>query len=189
MGRDFSQDNADIRRQGTDLPALGISAPHVHHLQTDADDECNNRNNFYCVDARSVASIYFLAPWTVAHQAPVSTGFPRQEYWSGSPFPFFRGSSWPEIKPVSPALAGGFFTTEPPGKPSLERRFFYFHLALIAVQNDHVYFFTCLLFIPSTRKEGLSEEDPLFFLSVLFSTSFRSWNRIHFTSKAFSKCQ
>ena len=50
---------------------------------------------------------------------------------------------------------------------------FYFHLALIAVQNDHVYFFTCLFFIPSTRKEGLSEEDPLFFLSVLFSTSFR----------------
>ena len=44
-------------------------------------------------------------------------GFPRQEYWSELPFP----SPWdlpdPGIKPASPALAGGFFTTEPPGKP------------------------------------------------------------------------
>ena len=39
-------------------------------------------------------------------------GFPRQEYWSGLPFP-----SPGEIEPVSPALAGRFFTTETPGKP------------------------------------------------------------------------
>ena len=53
-------------------------------------------------------------PWTVAHQAPLSMGFPRQEYWSGLPFSF-PGSD-PGIEPVSPALAGGFFLTEPPGK-------------------------------------------------------------------------
>ena len=46
--------------------------------------------------------------------------FSRQEYWSGLPFPTPGDLSNPGIKPkssVSPALAGGFFTTEPPGKP------------------------------------------------------------------------
>ena len=43
-----------------------------------------------------------MTPWTVAHQAPLSMGFPRQEYWSGWPFPS-PGDS-PGIEPVSPAL-------------------------------------------------------------------------------------
>ena len=59
----------------------------------------------------------FAIPWTVAHQAPLSMGFPRQEYWSGLPFPFPGDLPNPTIQPKSPALAGGFFTTEPPGKP------------------------------------------------------------------------
>ena len=54
---------------------------------------------------------------TVACQAPLSMGFSRQEYWSGLPFPSPGDLSDPGIEPVSPALAGGFFTTEPPGKP------------------------------------------------------------------------
>ena len=60
-------------------------------------------------------------PWTVAHQAPLSMGFPRQEYWNGLPFPSPGDLPDPGIEPVSPespALAGVFFTTEPPGKPS-----------------------------------------------------------------------
>ena len=44
-------------------------------------------------------------------------GFPRQEYWSGMPFPSPGDIPDPEIEPMSPALAGRFFTTEPPGKP------------------------------------------------------------------------
>ena len=64
--------------------------------------------------------LLLTAPWTVAHQAPLSMGFPRQEYWSGLPFPSPGDrSSHPGIKPTSPeslALAGRFFTTEPPGK-------------------------------------------------------------------------
>jgi len=44
-------------------------------------------------------------------------GFPRQEYWSGLPFPSPDDLSDLEIEPASPALAGGFFTTEPPRKP------------------------------------------------------------------------
>ena len=43
--------------------------------------------------------------------------FSRQEYWSGLPFLSIGDLPDPGIKPVSPALAGGFFTTEPPGKP------------------------------------------------------------------------
>ena len=44
-------------------------------------------------------------------------GFSRQEYWSGFPFPSPGDLLYPGIEPESPALAGGFFTTEPPGKP------------------------------------------------------------------------
>ena len=56
-------------------------------------------------------------PWTVAHQAPLSMGSPRQQYWSGLPFPSLRDLPDPGIKLTSPALAGGFFPNEPPGKP------------------------------------------------------------------------
>ena len=61
-----------------------------------------------------------LAPCTVAHQAPLSMGFPRQEYWSELPFPPQGDFPNPGIKPMSPvssALADGCFTTEPSGKP------------------------------------------------------------------------
>ena len=54
---------------------------------------------------------------TAVHRAPLSMGFSRQEYWSGLPLPSPRDLPNPGIKLRSPALAGGFFTTEPPGKP------------------------------------------------------------------------
>ena len=62
----------------------------------------------------------FATLWTVARQAPLSTGFSRQEYWSGLPGPPPGDLPYPSMEPVSlmsPALAGGFFTTGPPGKP------------------------------------------------------------------------
>ena len=68
----------------------------------------------------------FATPWPIARQAPLSIGFPRQEYWSGLPFPSLGGLPDPGIEPVSPAsqaascIAGGFFTTEPPGKPQIK---------------------------------------------------------------------
>ena len=55
-------------------------------------------------------------PWTVAYQDPLSMGFPRQEHWSGLPFPSPGDLPDPGIKLGSPALAGGLFTTEPQGK-------------------------------------------------------------------------
>ena len=57
-----------------------------------------------------------------AHQAPLSMGLPRQEYWSGLPFPTPGDLPDPRIEsasPASPALAGGFLTTEPHGKPNI----------------------------------------------------------------------
>ena len=59
----------------------------------------------------------FATTWTVARQAPLSMGFSSQEYWRGLPFPPPGDLPDPGIKPaspVSPALAGRFFTTQPP---------------------------------------------------------------------------
>ena len=55
-------------------------------------------------------------PRTVAHQAPLSMGFPRQRHWSGLPFPSPRDLLDRELIPVS-CTVGGFFTAELPGKP------------------------------------------------------------------------
>ena len=60
-----------------------------------------------------------MTPWAVAHQAPLSIGFPRQEYWSGLPFPFPGNLLNPGIESRSPALQVDSLLTEPPGKPSI----------------------------------------------------------------------
>ena len=59
----------------------------------------------------------FGTPRTIANQAPLSMEFSKQDYWGGFPFPSPEDLPNPGIEPGSPALAGGFFTTEPPGKP------------------------------------------------------------------------
>ena len=46
---------------------------------------------------------FFVIPWTIARQAPLSMGFPMQEYWSGLPFPSPGDLPDPEIEPASPA--------------------------------------------------------------------------------------
>ena len=56
--------------------------------------------------------------WTVAGQAPLSMGFPRQEYWSGLPFPSARDLPDPEIEFRSLALLTDSLLSEPPRKPS-----------------------------------------------------------------------
>ena len=60
----------------------------------------------------SVASDSFATPWIVTHQAPLSMGFPRQEYWSELPFPSSGVIPNPGIELESPTLAGRFSTTE-----------------------------------------------------------------------------
>ena len=60
-----------------------------------------------------------VTAWTIAHQAALSMGFPRLEYWTVLPFPSPGDLPNPGIEPMSPALAGRFYTTEPPGKPEI----------------------------------------------------------------------
>ena len=61
----------------------------------------------------------FAALWTVAHQAPLSMGLSRQEYWSGLPFPPPGDLPNPGIKPKSLALQADSLPSEPPGKPQV----------------------------------------------------------------------
>ena len=63
----------------------------------------------------------FMTSWTVAHHAPLFIEFSWQEYLVRLPFPTPGHLPDPGIEPmspVSPALTGRFFTTEPPGKPN-----------------------------------------------------------------------
>ena len=59
----------------------------------------------------------FKTPWIVAYQVPLSVRLSRKEYWNGLPFPFPGDLPNPRIKPASPAFAGRFFISDPPGKP------------------------------------------------------------------------
>ena len=62
---------------------------------------------------------HFASPWTVAHKAPLSMEFSRQEYWSGLPFPSPGDLLDPGIKTGSPALQADALLSEPPGMPRL----------------------------------------------------------------------
>ena len=89
-----------------------------------------------CMCAQWLSRVWlFATSWTVAHQAPLSLGFPRQKYWSRFP----GDLPDPGIKPMfpaCPALAGGFFTTEPPGKP-MYIQVFYFLLNRLSISCKH----------------------------------------------------
>ena len=72
----------------------------------------------------------FLTTWTVAHQAPLSVEFSRQEYWGGLPCLPLGDLPNPGIEPRSPALQAGSLLSEPPGKP------FFFKECIIYVPKD-----------------------------------------------------
>ena len=67
----------------------------------------------FVVGAKSCPTL--VTPWTVAHQASLAMGFPRQDYCSGFPFPSPGDLPDWRIKPASPATVGKFFTTETSG--------------------------------------------------------------------------
>jgi len=74
-----------------------------------------------CVFSQSLTWVgLFVIPWTIARQAPLSMGFPRQEYWRGLPLPFPRDLPQPRDQTHVSCIAGGFFTADPPGKPHIE---------------------------------------------------------------------
>ena len=74
-----------------------------------------------CMRTQLLSRVWLLTTsWPVAHQAPLSLGFPRQEYWSGLPFPSPGDLPTPGIEPASlasPVLAGRLFTSAPLGNP------------------------------------------------------------------------
>ena len=72
-----------------------------------------------CAPAQTLSHVWLsVTPWTVAHWAPWSMGFSRRECWSRLPLPPPGDLPDPGIEHKSPVLAGGFFTSEPPGKPT-----------------------------------------------------------------------
>ena len=78
-------------------------------------------SRYMCVCVLNCVQL-FAIPRTVACQIPLSMEFFRQEYWNGLPFPTPGDLPNPGIKPecpASPAMAGGFCTTVPPGKPQI----------------------------------------------------------------------
>ena len=83
---------------------------YLHPVSTGSEVKWSEVNLLSCVQL-------FATPWTVAHQAPPSMGFSRQESWSGLPFPSPGDLPDPGIEPRSPALEADALTSEPPGKP------------------------------------------------------------------------
>ena len=77
----------------------------------------------------------FMTLWTIAHQAPLSMGFFRQEYWSGLPFSSPKDLPSPGIKPRSPTLQVDFLPFELPGKPHLTL----FILFILFICNHKLY--------------------------------------------------
>ena len=127
----------------------------------------------------------FGTPWTVSHQAPLSMEFSRQEYWSRLPFPTPGDLPDPGIKPASlvpPALAGGFFTAEPPGKCPLALRVdfsvfmlhpqlqvFFVHLCLSAHSP------TALLLDACSPGGGEQKASLLFWISLSLRQALLPW--------------
>ena len=76
----------------------------------------------HCTHVVSQSCLTLCNPWTVAHPAPLSMGFSRQDYWSGLPCPSPGDLPDPGIEPqslVSPALVGAFFTSLPLVSPGI----------------------------------------------------------------------
>ena len=89
-----------------------------------------------CVCVQLLSHVrFFINPWTAVHQAPLSMGFPRQEYWIRLPFPSPGHFPHPGLEPSPPALADRFFTVEPPGKPrdTYGDRYIYIYIYNFAV--------------------------------------------------------
>ena len=76
--------------------------------------------SYVCAQSLSHAWLFAML-WTVAHQAPLSMGFPKQEYWSGLPFPSPGNLPNPGIKPNTPASAGRVYTV-PSGNLNVKKK-------------------------------------------------------------------
>ena len=99
-------------------PNLGQQNQKIH-LCPPSPHSCNfNQCVHVCLPSIISRVRYSATPWTVAHQAPLSMGFSRQEYWSRLPCP--PPGTEPESL-VSPALQVNSLPIEPSGKPNLNK--------------------------------------------------------------------
>ena len=83
-----------------------IKTPYIHSTSKPClyfDCSAPDPSTHACMLSCSVMSDS-VTPWIVAHQAPMSMGFSKQEYWSGLPFPPPGDLPDPGIEPVSPAM-------------------------------------------------------------------------------------
>ena len=116
----------------------------------------------------------FVTSWTVARQAPLSMDFPRQDYWSGLPFPHPRDLPNPRIEPASPAspaLAGRFLTTEPPRKPALAT--FLNSISILSLPFSEMSWIPQITLLPPTSKLTLHTPFCLGTLSCLLLGLFK----------------
>ena len=123
--------------------------------------------------AQSLSCVWpFATAWTMAHQALLLMGFSRQDYWSGLPFLPPRDPPDPGIKLtslVTPALAGGFLTAGPPGKPILGHRHRHKCLHLVLIKRSSI-----SDLVPQPKDETLTQVIPhatftLFVLTLNYS--------------------
>ena len=104
----------------------------------------------------SVVSDSFRPHVLQPHQDLLSMGFSRQEYWSGLSFPFPGYLPNPGIEPVSSELAGGLYTTKPPGKPPSQ--------PYLYLKSPSIYWFTYILpvYLVSMKSEYYLSYSPLY---------------------------
>ena len=94
------------------------SGMHFHCMPTESPGIVLDAGNTAVCCAESFSRVrLFAAPWTEARQAPLSTGFSRQEHWRGLPCPPPEDLPNPRIGPRSPTLQADSLPAEPPGKP------------------------------------------------------------------------
>ena len=84
---------------------------HAYHLILERPLPLKASCSHVCILSRFSLVWLFATLWTLACQAPLSTGFSRKNYWSGLPCPPPGDLHDPGIHPTSPALSGGFFIT------------------------------------------------------------------------------
>ena len=118
-----------VRSLGQEDPQKKEMATHPVFLPGECSAKYAHNNMYFnsCLYINNIFSfrglvtkscLTLVTPWTVTHQTSLSMEFPRQEYWSGLPFASPGDLPDPGVGPTSWVLAGGFFTVEPPGKPT-----------------------------------------------------------------------
>ena len=98
----------------------------------------------FCCSVVKLCLSFLRPPWTAAPQAPLSMGFPRQEYQGGLPCPSPGDLLDPGIETASPALAGAFFTIDPLVKPGIHLNFcLKIELNNLSLHLSRVFYFPC----------------------------------------------